>query len=108
MPLHIRTKDITLNETTQAHIEKEVEKFKKYNLEFSKIYVNIIKNKKDVSVEFEIDIAHHSSIVINQNDEKLDVAIDLASQRVQKALRRLHDKIKSPKHETIKEVNIYE
>ncbi len=106
MPLHIRTKDITLSEHNKAHIETLLEHFKKYNLEFSKVYFNITKEKNMVHVEIEIDVAHHSSIVINQSDENLDAALDLAAERAEKALRRLHDKIKSPKHESIRTMEI--
>ncbi len=108
MPLHIRTKDITLSETNKKHIEGVIEGFKKYNLEFSKIYVNITKEKNMVHVEFEIDVAHHTPIVINQHDEHLDAAIDLAAERAEKALRRLHDKIVTPSHETIRTMSIDE
>jgi putative sigma-54 modulation protein len=106
MPLHIRTKDITLSETNKKHIEGVIEGFKKYHLEFSKIYVNITKEKKQVHVEFEIDIAHNAPVVINQVDDDLDAAIDLAAERVEKALRRLHDKLVTPDHTTIRNMEI--
>ena len=108
MPLHVRTKDITLSEQNNQHIESVIEGFKKYNLEITKIYVNITKEKKDVHVEFEIDVAHTSPVVINQNDEDLTAAIDLAAERAEKALRRLHDKLTSPDHETIRTMEVDE
>jgi putative sigma-54 modulation protein len=106
MPLHIRTKDITLSEENKAHIDAIIEGFKKYNLKFSKIYLNIKKEKNDINVEFEVDVAHSSPIVINQSDEQLDAALDLASQRVEKALRRLHDKLVTPQHESIRTMEV--
>jgi putative sigma-54 modulation protein len=106
MPLHIRTKDITLSEENRAHIDAIIEGFKKYNLKFSKIYLNIKKEKNDINVEFEVDVAHSSPIVINQSDEQLDAALDLASQRVEKALRRLHDKLVTPQHESIRTMEV--
>ncbi len=108
MPLHVRTKNITLSEQNDQHIKNVIEGFKKYNLEITKIYVNITREKKDVHVEFEIDIAHTSPIVINQSDEDLTAAIDLAAERTEKALRRLHDKLTSPDHETIRTMEINE
>ena len=106
MPLHIRTKDITLSEENKAHIDAIIEGFKKYSLKFSKIYLNIKKEKNDINVEFEVDVAHSSPIVINQSDEQLDAALDLASQRVEKALRRLHDKLVTPQHESIRTMEV--
>jgi len=50
------------------------------------------KVKNGVSVEFEFHIAHHTPVVINQEDKDLDAAIDLAVDRASKALRRMHDK----------------
>jgi len=108
MPLQLRTKDITLSEHNSQHIESVIESFKKYNLDITKIYVNITKEKKEVRVEFELNIAHTSPIVINQTDKDLTVAIDLAAERAEKALRRLHDKLTSPDHETIRTMEVDE
>ncbi|NPA65418.1 MAG: ribosome-associated translation inhibitor RaiA [Epsilonproteobacteria bacterium] len=108
MPLQLRTKDITLSESNKAHLDSVIESFKKYNLDITKIYVNITKEKKEVHVEFEIDVAHASPIVINQTDKDLTVAIDLAAERAEKALRRLHDKLVTPDHETIRTMEIDE
>jgi putative sigma-54 modulation protein len=37
-------------------------------------------------------LAHKNSIIIKQNDQDLYVAIDLATERAKKALRRIHDR----------------
>ena len=106
MPLHIRSKDITLSEQNKTHIEGVVEGFKKFGLDLTKIYLNITKEKKQVHVEFEVDIAKANAVVINQVDDDLDTAIDLAGERVEKALRRLHYKLTSPQHESIRTMEV--
>lgn len=108
MNVQIRTKDITMSEHTKAHIEGAMEQFKKYSMDITTINVNLAKEKKGVSVEFDMHIAHNTPIVINQNDDDLDTAIDLAIDRTSKALRRLHDKVKSHNNESIKDMEVVE
>lgn len=104
----IRTKDITLTDKTREHIQKAKEQFMKYNLDITTINVLISKVKKGVEVEFDIHIAHHAPIVISQQDADLDAAIDLAVERVNKALRRLHDKVKSHRGPGLKDLEVQE
>jgi putative sigma-54 modulation protein len=104
MPRQIRTKDITLSEPQKEHLDKVIDSFKKYSLDITRIVANITKEKKGVHVEFELHIAHSEPVIINEIDEKFDEAVDKAGKRVEKALRRLHDKIKSPKHESLRTV----
>jgi len=93
MNTHIRTKDITLTEHTKAHVDLAIQNFTKYGLELTTVNTIMEKEKKGVKVEFDIHIAHHAPIVISQHDDSLDAAIDLAIDRANKALRRLHDKV---------------
>jgi putative sigma-54 modulation protein len=104
MPKQIRTKDITLSENQKAHLDSVIEGFKKYSLDITRIIANITKEKNGVHVEFELNIAHNEPVIINEIDEEFDVAVDKAGKRVEKALRRLHDKIKSPKHESLRTI----
>ena len=104
MPLQIRTKDITLSQPQETHLQNVIEDFKKYGLDITRIVANITKEKKGIHVEFEVHVAHTSPIIINETDDKFDEAVDKAGKRVEKALRRLHDKIKSPKHESLRTV----
>ena len=64
----------------------------------------IAAEKKGVSVEFDIHIAHAQPVVINQSDDVLDAAIDLAIDRASKALRRLHDKVISKQATSVKDL----
>ena len=104
MNVQIRAKDITLNTNTKAHLETAVESFTKYQLDITTINVTVAAEKKGVSVEFDIHIAHAQPVVINQNDDNLDAAIDLAIDRAAKALRRLHDRIVAKQSGSVKDL----
>jgi len=104
MNLQIRAKDLKLSDMTKTHIEHAVEAFRKYSLDITSIHCNLIAEKKGVLVEFEIHIAHAEPIIISQHDDVLDAAIDLAIDRAEKALRRLHDKMKDHKAVPLKEL----
>lgn len=108
MNVQIRTKDITLTERTKEHIEAAIEQFKKYNMEVTTLNIILAKEKKGVSVEFDMHIAHNQPVVIKQEDGDIDAAIDIAIERANKALRRLHSKVKSHRGSGLKEVELVE
>lgn len=93
MNVQIHAKGVTLHENVRGHIEAAIEGFRKYQLEITTVNVNVATEKQGVAIEFDIHIAHAQPVVINQNDNDLDAAIDLAIERASKALRRLHDKV---------------
>ena len=92
MNVQIRAKDITLSDHNKKHIDTAMEQFNKYGLDITTTNVVVGKVKNGVSVEFEFHIAHHTPVIINQEDNDLDAAIDLGVDRAAKALRRMHDK----------------
>jgi len=104
MNVQVQSKDITLHENTKQHIQGAIDSFTKYSLDITSVNVRIRAEKKGVAIEFDIHIAHEEPIVITQNDENLDAAIDLAIERATKALRRLHDKIVAPSKGSIKDL----
>ena len=104
MNVQIRAKDINLNDQTKAHIEGAVEAFSKYQLDITTVNVNVKAEKKGVSIEFDIHIAHAQPVVISQNDDNLDAAIDLAIDRAAKALRRLHTKVVEKQTGSVKDL----
>ena len=106
MSNQIRTKDITLTDHTKAHVETAIANFEKFGLELTSINTRIQKEKQGVAVEFEIKIAHAEPVIITQSDADLDAAIDLAIDRANKALRRLHDKTVSHRADSIKELEV--
>ena len=104
MNVQIRAKDVTLNANTKAHIEAAVAGFTKYQLDITTVNVSVQAEKKGVSIEFDIHIAHAQPVVINQTDDVLDAAIDLAIDRAAKALRRLHTKVVEKQTGSIKDL----
>ena len=104
MNVQIRAKDVTITSTTKDHIESAIEAFKKFNLEITTVNVSVGSEKKGVSVEFDIHIAHAQPVVISQSDDALDAAIDLAIDRASKALRRLHTKAVSSNKGSVKDL----
>ena len=106
MSVNIRAKDISLTSELKKHINTAIDRFRKYDLKISSYNVNITKEKNRVVVEFELHIAHAQPVVINQSDEDLDIAIDLAIERVTKALRRLHDKLTDHKNTSLRDLGL--
>jgi len=104
MNVQIRAKDITLHDNTKAHIESAVEAFTKYQLDITTVNVSVNAEKKGVSIEFDIHIAHAEPVIINQSDDNLEAAIDLAIDRASKALRRLHTKVVEKRNGSIKDL----
>jgi len=96
MNLSMTGRNIELTDAIKEHITASVETLKKFNLDI--ISVNVIvstqskKGKEHSVVEFVINLAHKNTIVIKQNDQDLYAAIDLATDRAQKAMRRIHDR----------------
>ena len=84
MNVQIRAKDITLHDNTRAHIQSAVDGFSKYTLDITTVNVNLKAEKKGVSVEFDIHIAHAEPVVIHQSDDNLEAAIDLSIERASK------------------------
>lgn len=104
MKVQIHAKDMSLHDGARAHIESAIDSFTKYSLEITSVKVHIKAQKKGISIEFEIHIAHAQPVVISQSDDDLDTAIDLAIDRATKALRRLHDKVISHASVSVKDL----
>jgi putative sigma-54 modulation protein len=104
MNLSIVGRHIDLTDGIKAAIENAVESLKKYHLNIISLKATISeenkKNKKTFMLEFSINIAHKSIIIIKQKDKDIYVAIDAATDRASKKLRRLHDK--DVEHKVIK------
>ncbi len=96
MNISLTGRHLELTDAIKAHMNSSIETLSKYNMDI--ISVNVIasaqtkKGKEHSVVEFVINLAHKSSIVIKQNDGDLYAAIDMATSRAQKAMRRMHDK----------------
>ncbi|CAI6147640.1 MAG: Ribosome hibernation promotion factor [uncultured Sulfurimonas sp.] len=96
MNISLTGRHLELTDAIKAHMTTSIETLNKFNLEI--ISVNVVasaqtkKGKEHSVVEFLINLAHKNSIVIKQNSDDLYAAIDIATSRAQKAMRRMHDR----------------
>ena len=105
MNISLVGRHIELSDAIKDHLMHSIDTLTKYHLDI--ISVNAIasmnERKKGVSIEFTINIAGKNTIVISQRDNDLYAAIDIAIERAQKALRRLHDRLSDHKNEGLNE-----
>jgi len=94
MNISLVGRHIELSDAIKDHLMHSIDTLSKYHLDV--ISVNAVagmnERKKGVMIEFTINIAGKNTIVITQRDNDLYAAIDIAIDRAQKALRRLHDR----------------
>ena len=90
---------ITLTTDLKSHIESTMQTFSKYNLDIISINAIISQEQKHgknvITFEYVLNVAHQDTIVVKQKDKDLHTAIDIATDRVSKILRRHSDKIKA-------------
>ena len=108
MNVNITGRHVTLSEHNRQHIQAALESFSRYTLDITTVNVIVSEIKNGVNVEFDMHIAHANPVVINQGDKDLDTAIDLAIERATKALRRLHDRVTSHGHDSLKDLELAE
>ncbi len=104
MNVQVQSKDITLHENTKQHIQGAIDSFTKYGLDITSVNVHVKAEKKGVSIEFDIRVAHEEPVVVTQSDDNLDTAIDLATDRVTTALSRIHEKVVAHSNGSIKDL----
>lgn len=96
MNISLTGRHLELTEPIKKHMNASIETLNKYNMDITS--VNIVasaqtkKGKERFMVEFVINLAGKNSIIIKQNDDDLYACIDIAIERAQKAMRRMHDK----------------
>lgn len=96
MNISLTGRGVDLTDAIKEHMTTSIETLNKFNMDI--ISVNVVastqtkKGKEHSFVEFVINLAHKNSIIIKQNDGDLYAAIDLATSRAQKAMRRMHDR----------------
>jgi putative sigma-54 modulation protein len=107
MNISLTGRHVELTEPIKVHMTSSVETLNKFNMDI--ISVNVVastqtkKGKEHSLIEYVIHLSHKNSIIIKQNDDDLYAAIDLATSRAQKALRRMHDKGISSRKDGINE-----
>jgi putative sigma-54 modulation protein len=101
---------VTLTDELKLHIENTIETFKKYNLDMISVNAIITQEqkhgKKVIAFEYVLNIANIDTVVVKQKDKDLHCAIDIATDRVCKILRRHADKIKTHDATKLTEVAI--
>ena len=99
MNISIVGRHITLTTDLKNHIQSTMQTFDKYNLDIISINAIISQEQKHgknlITFEYVLNIAHQDTIVIKQKDKDLHTAIDIATNRVSKILRRHANKIKT-------------
>lgn len=99
-----------LTEPIKAYADAAVDGLDKYNLDIisanTVISANEKNGKKGFVTEFIINLKDKNTIVITQNDKDVYAAIDLAIERVKKALRRHSDKIKGHRIMSFKDLGL--
>ncbi|MDD3769534.1 ribosome-associated translation inhibitor RaiA [Sulfuricurvum sp. IAE1] len=105
MNISLVGRHIDLSDSIKEHLMHSIDTLGKYHLDL--ISVNAVasmnERKKGVMIEFTINVAGKNTIVITQRDNDLYAAIDIAIDRAQKALRRLHDRLSDHRNEGMNE-----
>ena len=107
MKRSITGRHFELTEPIKNYVESAVDVVDKYNLDITTANTVISSSeKKGFSVEFIVNLKDRNTIVITQNDKDVYAAIDLAIERVKKALRRHADKIKGHRITSFKDLGV--
>ena len=107
MKRSITGRHFELTEPIKNYVEAAVDVLDKYNLDIISVNTVIAKSeKKGFTVEFIVNLKDKNTIVITQNDKDVYAAIDLAIERVKKALRRHADKIKGHRITSFKDLGV--
>jgi putative sigma-54 modulation protein len=85
-----------LTDAIKDHVKRVVEEVEKYNLGINHSVVTIEKDKRDFfNVEIIMNIPHKGTVVVHFKDKDMYAALDKAKDKLEKLLRRYHDKINS-------------
>lgn len=96
MNISMTGRHVELSDSIKNYVKNSIETLGKYHIDI--ISANTViasenkKGKESLVVEFVLHLAHKNSIIITQRDIDLYAAIDIATDRAKKALRRLHDR----------------
>jgi len=103
---------VTLTDELKGHIESTIGTFSKYNLDIISVNAIISQEQKHgknvITFEYVLNIANIDTVVVKQKDKDLHNAIDIATDRVTKILRRHSDKIKAHDATKLTELDIVE
>ncbi len=96
MNITITARHLELSDSIKDHVRASLDTLTKYNIDIISATVIVFseskKGKELRGAEFVLHLAHKNSIVITQRDIDIYAAIDLATERAKKALRRIADR----------------
>jgi len=103
-------RNVELTEAMKDHIKKVINEVEKYNLGILHSVVTIEKDKRDFfDVEIIMNIPNKGTAVVHNKDKDMYAALDRAKDKLEKLLRRYHDKIKDyHKNDRIEELIVEE
>ncbi len=105
MNITVVGRNVELTDAMKTHIEKVVEEVEKYNLNIHFANVIIEKDKRDFfTVEIIMNIPSKGTVVVHYKDKDMYAALDRAKDKLEKLLRRYHDKITDYKQEKLEEL----
>jgi len=91
-------RNIELTEAMKDHIKRVVSEIEKYNLNIHIANVVVEKDKRDFfMVEIIMNIPNKGTVVVHYKDKDLYAALDKAKDKLEKLLRRYHDKVTNHK-----------
>jgi putative sigma-54 modulation protein len=97
MNISLTGRAIELTDPIKEYLQNAIASLAKFNLDIISVQAVCAKQstgkKQGVSVEFTINLAGKNTVVIKQSDDDMYAAIDMAIERAQKALRRMHDRL---------------
>ncbi len=86
-------RNIELTEAMKDHIRKVIDEVEKYNLGIVHSIVTVEKDKRDFfDVEIIMNIPDKGTAVVHFKDKDMYAALDKAKDKLEKLLRRYHDK----------------
>ncbi len=105
MNVTIVGRNIELTDAIKTHIQKVIDEAKKYNLDIHYANVIIDKDKRDFfTAEIVMNVPSKGTVVVHYKDKDMYAAFDKAKDKLEKLLRRYHDKIKDYKQEKLEEL----
>ena len=97
MNISLTGRSIELTDPIKEYLQSAILSLSKFHLDIISVQAVCAKQssgkKQGVAVEFTINLAGKNTVVIKQSDDDMYAAIDMAIERAQKALRRMHDKM---------------
>lgn len=108
MNISLVGRHIELSDAIKEHLMHSIDTLSKFHLDIISVsaIASMNERKRGVTIEFTINIAGKNTVVITQRDDDLYAAIDIAIDRAQKALRRLHERLSDHKNEGLNEAKL--